>query len=247
MASYERLSLDETSHGSSEFLEKVLIAEKTLSVKAALGTNTTILMLKEAVTAGAGELEPSMNLPPTQQRLLWRGRQLQPDNKILEDFSITEGNAVMHCFPRLVASSPTYATAVPTSSPAGTPVALASAASVDHTSQSFAGMRPWEQTVEEGEAGQNGNRGTLENPARFDEYVQMAARDVRMWCFILLFVSATTTFNNISFWMTEHHLGRTALDTFVLTLQTVCGIFGIQCAQLGQKSLLTSDVQLVKS
>ena len=68
---------------------KVLLKEKTFEVFCA--DNATVLQLKE-------EISSQTDIPAIQQRLIFSGRQLKPDEKLLSSFKII-CNSPIHLFP----------------------------------------------------------------------------------------------------------------------------------------------------
>lgn len=155
---------------SEGFSVKVLLKEKVFDI-GGLSAATKVGDFKIAV-------ESATSVPPAQQRLICSGKQLKPDTKTLGDFRVQPGSSI-HLFPLPVA-----APAVPT----------ASAVEVG-------GQPSYNAVTVQGVPAATTATGTdvSHRPIHFDPQVNQTSREVKLWCMILMFLSAMTLFNNLSF------------------------------------------------
>lgn len=178
------------NQNSNRFSVKILFKEKAYDVEN-LADTSTIGELRQGV-------EAVTMVPPSLQRLIYAGKQLKPDNKLLSEFKITAGVSI-HLFPlpapvqaTPVASAVTNSSAAPSTY---NPISVNSVAAADND----AGHRP----------------------IHFDPTVNQTAREVRLWCMVLMFLSGMTLFNNISFITATGKLGQGPLDSVVTVIDTV--------------------------
>jgi hypothetical protein len=144
---------------------KVLRQEKSALVSG-LSQNSTIADLKR-------EVQKAHGIPTSQQRLIFNGKALAPDDKLLSHFNIKD-QSVVHLFPR-----------------PNTPAAVAAAAAAEE-----------QLTFSARHLGQYDRPDpfiTSHLPIHFDDSVGQSIREVKMWCYILVVVSAMTLFNNFSY------------------------------------------------
>lgn len=139
---------------------KILLPDKTIQIKT-LTINSTIQQLKEII-------HTQLKIPLNQQRLIYCGKPLTPDNKVLNDFKIMN-DSVIHLFPKQ---------------------SLAAAAPSAPSNET---MSPFHQiTIPQLNAARH-------LPIHFDTEVGQSIREVKMWSYILVIISAMTLFSNLSF------------------------------------------------
>eukprot|EP00598_Pedospumella_elongata_P000637 CAMPEP_0184981400 /NCGR_PEP_ID=MMETSP1098-20130426/11133_1 /TAXON_ID=89044 /ORGANISM="Spumella elongata, Strain CCAP 955/1" /LENGTH=327 /DNA_ID=CAMNT_0027504959 /DNA_START=162 /DNA_END=1145 /DNA_ORIENTATION=+ len=167
------------------------------------------------IAALKSAIESATDVPPPLQRLIAAGKQLKPDTKTLLDFKIVAG-ASIHLFP------------LPPPSQA-TPVATA----VENGATS--------NVVQVWGAPAHNNTGGGHQPIHFDPFINQTAREVRLWCLILMFLSGMTLFNNLSYMAATGKLGSGTLDSFVTIIDTVCSGMGLIVANMGIQALRSMD------
>ena len=156
----------------SLFSLRVLFKERVFIIQDdRLSADSTISDLKIAI-------QGACSIPSSQQRLIFSGRMLKPDDKKLNHFQITCGSSI-HLFPIPEVISVTAPT-IPTGS--ATPVDGMRETVINPLAFAFDGMRPREMVL----------------PVHFDYEVARNARDVKMWSFVLVFLSTVTMINNVS-------------------------------------------------
>lgn len=162
--------LPQETSGSEGFSVKVLLKEKIFDV-GGLSVATKVGDFKLAV-------ETATTIPPAQQRLICAGKQLKPDTKTIGDFKIQQGSSI-HLFPLPVATP-----AVPTAS-----------------AVEGSGQPTYNAVTVQGVPAATTATGTdvSHRPIHFDPQVNQTSREVKLWCMILMFLSAMTLFNNLSF------------------------------------------------
>lgn len=183
-----------------------------------------ILCLQKSSTVSElkAEICKKTEITPPCQRLIFSGKALKPDDKTLEFFKI-ENKASIHLFP------------VPLSSINNTSDAAAiavDATPIDHPLFQVDG-RPFP----------NGTRHTA---AHFDPSISQSSREVKLWSLILLFLSAMTLFNNISYFSSTGKVGTDAFDALVTILDTMCSAAGIYVSQLGLNAANTLELEAAK-
>jgi hypothetical protein len=135
------------------------------------------------------------SVQPAHQRLIFAGKQLKPDTKTLGEFKIVAGSSI-HLFPLPVATPPIpVANAVETGGATYNPI-TAQGVSAAATA-----------------AAEDGHR-----PIHFDPYINQTSREVKLWCLILMFLSAMTLFNNLSF------VTSTGMLRFYFSLKCRCSV-----------------------
>jgi len=181
---------------------KVLLKEKSFEIPG-IAESTTVGELKSRISSQTGVL-------PDLQRLIFGGKQLRPDTKLVSEFKITPG-ASIHLFP------------LPS-------VPQASVATTDAVT--YNPISRQSETVDDE---------VQHRPIHFDPAISEHSKEVRLWCFILIFLSALTLFNNITFFMSSGSLGNGILDSTVTVLDTVCSALGLLVGNMGLKSIRTLD------
>ena len=191
---YSRVNLNEdSSDNDAKILVRVLFGQ--LKYEFSCSPSETILNLKERISA------QNATLSPNKQRLIVSGREMKPDSCTLDKYNdrINDSLLIIHCFPRPNEEAIRIATATtPSSSTNG--VAIASPAVLGEAPTHLHTHR---------------NRWGAPFPRHnfpLDERVLTSARDVRMWSFILLFISGSTLFNNISYFFATRTFGRGPID-----------------------------------
>ena len=169
-------------------------AKETFSVKVLLKEKSyEVGNLASDTTIGELKtaIEAVTSISPPFQRLIAAGKQLKPDTKTLAEFKIVAGASV-HLFPLPPPTAAPVATQVDGSS--GRPISVSATAAVD---------------------------GDGHQPIHFDPEINQTAREVRLWCLILMFLSGMTLFNNLSYMSATGKLGAGTLDAFVTIIDTV--------------------------
>lgn len=102
-------------------------------------------------------------------------------------------------------------------------------------------------------------QGVRITPAHYDPYVLQTGREIKMWCVLLIFLSAISLFNNLSYFsatgllpislsisillmLLAGNFGNGNLDTFVFLLDTACSAAGMFVGGMGLKSIRTLDL-----
>jgi hypothetical protein len=223
---YQRISLDESQHGGcgvGAFQVRVLLGQKTLVVKN-VKSSMTVLEFKELIAA---EHEDDAALPPERQRVICKGRELKPDWESLSKFSVAK-DSILHCFPRPPPS--VVAELVQRDRVAA---ATATAALPTATAESAGSFNPMGLTHRT-------------RTIWADHAIQDSARDVRMWCFILLFLSGTSCFDIFAYLLSNGTFGRNSFDSLTQFIHLGCSIAGIHVANLGLNSVRTVEVAAIK-
>jgi hypothetical protein len=152
-------SLSSIHDNNSCIAIKILLQDKSIQINT-LTINSTIQQLKEII-------QTQLNIPLNQQRLIYCGKPLTPDNKVLSDFKIMN-ESVIHLFPKQ---------SLPTPAP--------------HPSNET--LSPFHQiTIPQYNV-------VHHLPIHFDAEVGQSIREVKMWSYILVIISAMTLFSNLSF------------------------------------------------
>lgn len=177
-------------------------AKETFSVKVLLKEKSyEVGNLTSGTTIGELKtaIEAVTSIAPPFQRLIAAGKQLKPDTKTLAEFKIVAGSSV-HLFPLPPPTAAPVATQVDGSS--SRPISVAASAAAD---------------------------GDGHLPVHFDPEVNQTAREVRLWCLILMFLSGMTLFNNLSYMSATGKLGAGTLDSFVTVIDTVSAMLRFDC------------------
>ena len=198
---------------------KVLNKEQTHQITGGLIPQSTILQLKL-------EIERVIEVPVAQQRLIFAGKSLKPDDKTLSFFKI-ENNSTIHLFPLPPAST----------------VAVSSNGSGEN---SWTGSNNTEST--------NGHilslhavfEPNIPYPIYFDPEVSTHSREVRLWSVILIFLSGMTLFNNLSYNLSSGKFGNGVLDSIVSIAESIASAIGLYVAQLGLNSVRSMDLPTIR-
>lgn len=185
-----------------EFSIKLLCKESSHEIHH-LKNETTITELKRKITE-------ITEIPPHRQRLIISGKPLRPDDKTLAFFKINAG-ASIHLFP-LPEVTPVASTDTPA---ATTGVASAARAVPGGSMNPHIMMNPFMAN----EAAMALNN--YHTPMHFDPEISHASREVRLWCLILVSLSAMELFTNISFFTASGKFGNHTFDAIVNILDTV--------------------------
>jgi hypothetical protein len=182
---------DHTSNNNS-FLLKILLPEKAIVIDS-LTLEATVNDLKEAI-------KTQLNIPPQHQRLIFCGKPLTPDNKLLSELKITN-NSIIHLFPKLnpsQSSNPsTGSTGSQTVNPFH-PLPLPEFNLIDPP--------------------------RLHLPIHFDPEVGQSVREVKMWSYILVMISAMTLFSNLSYLGSTGRPGNGIFDGILNMIETVTSL-----------------------
>jgi hypothetical protein len=186
---------------------RVLYKEHTLEIKDLSG-QTTVAELKERIATVS-------EVPSIRQRLVAAGKSLQPDELSLAHFKLVD-YASIHLYPRPVqvpvATGAASASSSSSSDPSGavqvTPsVALAfSARPPEHRLRQYAGLE---------------RESFAMNAAHGDSYILQTGRELKLWSMLLIFLSAISLFNNLSYFSATGNFGNGSLDSLVFLLDTV--------------------------
>jgi hypothetical protein len=149
------------------FIKILLQDNKSIQIKT-LTINSTVQELKETILA-------QLKIPLNQQRLIYCGKPLIPDNKVLSDFKIMN-ESVIHLFPKQV--PPSSATPAP---------------NLSNPNNSHETLSPFHQIMIPQ------LNAVHHLPIHFDAEVGQSIREVKMWSYILVIISAMTLFSNLSF------------------------------------------------
>jgi hypothetical protein len=177
-----------------EFTIKVLCKEKTFIVKG-INESSTILEMKQ-------HLVSLTEIPIERQQLIMRGKLLKPDDKTLSSLQVVD-KSVVHLFPK-PAVTPAPPVAIPIVNGASN---SASTSAINVTANPL----HRDNTSTPSVATQ------LEN----DPQISQTGREVRLWCMILMILSAFTLFNNLSYFGATGNFGNGVLDSIVFILDTV--------------------------
>lgn len=138
------------------------------------------------------KIQQITEIPLNKQRLIASGKLLSPESKPLSFFKIQNGSSI-HLFPLPNDPSP-----LPVEAPIGNNTRLTV---ISPNSRLF--VEP------------------LANPMHFDPSINMITREVKLWCYVLFFVSGMSLFNNISYFLSTGSIGDGILDTVVFLLDSV--------------------------
>ncbi len=183
---------------SSDFMIKVLCKERTYEVRG-INETTSIMNLKR-------KLVELSDIPTERQQLIMKGKLLKPEDKTLKFFGVVD-KSVVHLFPKpAVVPSPPVAIPVATGNENTASMVNVTANPLHH------------------------NIGTSPSPLvtvqpQNDPYINQTGREVRLWCMILMILSAFTLFNNLSYFGATGNFGNGVLDSIVFILDTVRLLF----------------------
>ena len=157
---------------AGQFTLRILFKEQVHVIQNdELDVNSTIASLKRSI-------QTVCSISPNQQRLIFSGRLLKPDDKQLSHFKITSGSSI-HLFPipEIISVTTTTNQAVD-----GVQREGVQETTMNPLAFTLDRLRPREVVL----------------PVHFDYEVSRNARDVKMWSFVLVFLSTMTLINNLS-------------------------------------------------
>jgi hypothetical protein len=205
---------------ANTFSIKVLCKEKSYQITGVNG-DTKISEIKRRA-------EALTDVPAHRQRLIMTGKLLKPDDKTLTFFKIGP-DASVHLFPIPEATAmPVQTSAVTAVDPRGAGglyLHPLNSGPQQQMGQAIPALPMHPDTVRQ----------------VYDASLEQTVREVRLWCFILLSLSAIELFNNFSIFSVTGKLGTNAVDTIFLVFDTCCSIAGIWVASMGMKSARTLD------
>ena len=155
------------------FRVKVLFKEKSFDI-VGVTAESTVQQLKE-------KIEKATNVSANIQRLIYAGKNLKPDNQSLNSFKITD-NVSVHLFPLPIPQA-SRVVADTTNNPhhvSGINVVSTNSAVINAVSVS------------------SQNDTASHAHIHFEPDVSHSAKEVKLWCIILLFLSAFTLFQYIN-------------------------------------------------
>lgn len=83
-------------------------------------------------------------------------------------------------------------------------------------------------------------------PIHFDPEVGQTIREVKMWSYILVIISAMTIFSNVSYLGSTGHFGNGLFDGILNAIEAICSLTGLYIGQLGLKSTVTVDINTIR-
>lgn len=177
-------TMSKANEENGSFHIKILVKEQHHDVKG-ITASMTVAQLKLAV-------EVVTQIPPSQQRLIFAGKPLRPDDKLLSTFNISRSSTI-HLFP--------------------IPVAVPAPANQSQTGVFASILNPLQPNTQPGavqatNVHPTGGRGMGMDPVshlpiHFDPVISQHAREIRLWSYILVFLSSITLVNNISFMLSS--------------------------------------------
>mmetsp|Transcript_4386 Transcript_4386/g.8143 ORF Transcript_4386/g.8143 Transcript_4386/m.8143 type:complete len:234 (+) Transcript_4386:152-853(+) len=174
---------DSSNTGSDDYTDGM--NSKNLRIKVLKGeqSNDITVPIQASVSQLKSLVESVYQVPVAQQRLVYKGKPLRPNEDSLASFNVTN-NAVIHLFP------------LPASATATTPsVTSTTTSSSDNPASLFNLSYP--NTRDDMRI--PGLPPHLMRPIHFVPEVVQSIREVKMWCYILIITSAMDIFTNMSF------------------------------------------------
>jgi len=159
-----------TKAADESFTIKVLFKERSYDILG-VTTESTVQQLKE-------KIEKATNVSPNVQRLIFAGKNLKPDTQSLLSFKITS-NASVHLFPLPMPQASRVV--VDTNNPHN--VTGSNVVSTNNEVVNAVSVAP--------------HHDALYAHIHFEPDVNHSAKEVKLWCIILLFVSAFTLFQYV--------------------------------------------------
>lgn len=229
--------LSNSSHHSEDSINlTVLKGERKLPCKA----NKTCKISELKII-----IESISEVPPSQQRLIFKGRLVQPDDKTIDSFSIVD-NSVIHLFPIPIAHASAVSNSTENATTAGSNTAAA-VASPMHVSIDVGNSSSGNNTGEEEEYSMPQDDAYYQRtPIEMNPFVNHTCREVRLWSIILIMLSVLTIANNLSAFLTTGDFGNTALDSIVFILDTGVSVAGVYVGKQGLICARTLDLTEVK-
>lgn len=235
MSGYALLS-NSSHHNEDSISLTVLKGERKLACKAS--KTCKISELKTII-------ESISEVPTTQQRLIFKGRSVQPDDKTIDSFNIVDGS-VIHLFPIPIAHAnavPNNDSATATTTGGGNTAAVASPlhVSIDINSpDTGTGNEEDEYNMPQDDAY------IQRTPIEMNPFVNHTCREVRLWSIILIMLSILTIANNLSAFLTTGDFGNTMLDSVVFILDTGVSVAGVYVGKQGLICARTLNLEEVK-
>eukprot|EP01039_Chlorochromonas_danica_P008490 gene8490-9357_t len=194
-----------------------------------LSGETTVAILKEKI----GRLCP---VPLDRQRLIASGRQLRPDDAPLSTFKLVTGAAI-HLFP-LPPPQPVVAVSVTDNTTSSTTQVTAVPANTNNNNNNNTFNASTRRSRPPGFSAYE-LEGITITPMHFDASILETGREVKVWSVLLIFLSAVSLFNNLSYFGSTGKFGSGNLDSFVFLLDTACSAAGMVVGGWGLKSTRT--------
>ena len=209
-----------------------------------ISTLSTVAALKAAI---ASKLE----IPPQRQRLIFRGKSLKPDESILSIFKIDQG-ACIHLFPLPEDMVLDVTRAQPTTGIVDNCVRATPTNGYIHQNNTTNSNRI--HTNRQSYIGILGSRGMMtrhghefsHNPMHFDANIRISSSEVRGWCYLLTFLSATTLMNNFMLVLSKGILGHGLFDSVINIVESCLSMAGLYVSSLGFNSCQTLELQVVR-
>lgn len=156
-----------TSSSGHSFILRVLNKESKVEITT-LTASSTVSDLKSAICKHT-------QIPELNQRLIFSGKHLNPDNKQLREFNICSESSI-HLFPR----------------PTAAPIPQAA-------DDSSVGITRILRVHRMSQPSQEGNLAGYDQGTALSVGLHQTVPEVRLWCYILFFYSFMTLFSHISF------------------------------------------------
>jgi len=207
------------------FVLRVLNKESKVEIRS-LNPTSSILDLKS-------EIAKQTEIPVNYQRLIFSGKHLNPDTKLLSDFNITTESSI-HLFPRLNNTSASN----------GNQGDVAGRAF--SSSQAPRILRVTRATYSPTQTGMFGEYNSINGETSANREIFNSVPEVRLWCYILFFYSFMTLFSHVSFIADTGTLGHSVLDGTVTALETIFSVCGVYVSHMGLKATQTVNRDDVK-
>lgn len=188
----DEISINEENEIENDLIKIKILQQDKIFIINNLTSQTTILQLKERILK-----EYKINI--LQQRLIYCGKPLQPNEKILNDFNI-KNDCIIHLFIRPLNNTTSNSNNNSTAS------AAPSSNNNNNTSDIVNPLHNITTTF-------NNNSDVIHHlPIHFDPQIGQSLREVRMWSYILVIISAMTIFSNLSYLGSTGHFGNGSFD-----------------------------------
>lgn len=216
------------SSSSDDYTQGMILKNMKIKVLKGEQSNDITIPIQASVSQLKSLVESVYHVPVAQQRLVFKGKPLRPDEDSLASFNVTN-NAVLHLFP-LPATSATTPSASSATASADNPVSLFNLSYPNtRDDMRIPGLPPH-----------------LMRPIHFVPEVVQSIREVKMWCYILIITSVMDIFTNMSYLGSQGHAGRGLLDAVLNILQTVFSVVGLYVGQLGLRCSTTAEATSIK-
>jgi hypothetical protein len=230
---YAPLRLDDSQHAasSSEHGEAaltltILYKEKKLSVSVPDRPDTTVLDLKDAIHI-------ITEIPPVQQRLLFAGKRLAPDNRTLSFFKVSVQSPI-HLFPTLVPQVSSNQNGIPSA----VPITATSSSRSSTTGANAIHVQGNPMHGNHNSASSIQLSSTAVTTAYNDNNAPIGAycESVRYYSRLLLFLSYLSIFSTVMVFLDQGKVGKTELDNIVSMMDFGISIGGVYVAKLGMQA-----------